>query len=314
MPVPLPNLDDRTFDDLAEEGPRLISSLAPSWTDHNPSDPGITFIELFAFLTEILIYRADLVSAANKQVFVRLLRGDPDYPMQRSIDEEIRLAVLNLRDEPRTVTPGDFRSLAESVPDVGRAHCLPRRNVESSPLSDAPAHISVLIVPRETPQGKPPVLNEELRELVRKALIPPCLLTTRLHVGPPAYLSIAVNIVAYVFADQNEDSIKGLIKNQLAAYFDPLSGGPDGHGWPFGQSVYVSDLYAFLDTVEGVDYIAPKDQQPVLKLPTDSSTGREIHEGSQTIGLHLDPHELVWFDKDSSLITVVRQATVIPEE
>ena len=114
MPVPLPNLDDRTFDDLAEEGRRLISSLALSWTDHNPSDPGITFIELFAFLTEMLIYRADLVSVANKQVFVRLLRGDPDYPIQRSIDEEIRLAVLNLRDEERAVTLGDFQSLAAS--------------------------------------------------------------------------------------------------------------------------------------------------------------------------------------------------------
>lgn len=212
MPVPLPNLDDRTFDDLAEEGRRLISSLALSWTDHNPSDPGITFIELFAFLTEMLIYRADLVSVANKQVFVRLLRGDPDYPIQRSIDEEIRLAVLNLRDEERAVTLGDFQSLAESVPDVGRAHCLPRRNVESSPLSDAPAHISLLIVPRKTSQGKPPVLSEELRELVRNALVPRCLLTTRLHIAQPAYLSIAVNIKAYVFADQNEDTIKELIK------------------------------------------------------------------------------------------------------
>ncbi len=314
MPVPLPNLDDRTFDDLAEEGRRLISSLALSWTDHNPSDPGITFIELFAFLTEMLIYRADLVSVANKQVFVRLLRGDPDYPIQRSIDEEIRLAVLNLRDEERAVTLGDFQSLAESVPDVGRAHCLPRRNVESSPLSDAPAHISLLIVPRKTSQGKPPVLSEELRELVRNALVPRCLLTTRLHIAQPAYLSIAVNIKAYVFADQNEDTIKELIKSRLAAHFDPLSGGSDGRGWPFGQSVYISDLYAFLDAVEGVDYVEPKDQQPVLKLPAGNSTGREIHEGSQTIGLRLHPHELVWFDRDSSLITVVRLATLIPKE
>jgi hypothetical protein len=312
MPVPLPNLDDRTTDDLVEEGKRLISSLAPSWTDHNPSDPGITLIEVFAFLAEMLIYRADRVSAANKQVFLRLLRVDPDYSIQHSIDEEIRLAVLNLRDEQRAVTPGDFRSVAESVPGVGRAYCLPRRNVESSPLNDAPAHISLLIVPREISPGKPPVVGEELRELVRKALIPRCLLTTRVHVAAPIYISISVNIIAYVFADQNEDAIKEQIKSQLATHFDPLSGGSDGHGWPFGQSVYISELYAFLDTVEGVDYVEPKDQQPVLKISIGNSPGHEIREGSQTIGLRLGPHELVWFDRDNSVITVVRQATVIP--
>ena len=75
MPIPLPNLDDRAFDDLVAEGQRLIPGPAPSWTDHNPSDPGIAFIELFAYVTEMLLYRADRVGEANKQAFVKLLRG-----------------------------------------------------------------------------------------------------------------------------------------------------------------------------------------------------------------------------------------------
>ena len=65
MPIPLPNLDDRAFDDLVAEGQRLIPGPAPSWTDHNPSDPGIAFIELFAYVTEMLLYRADRVAIPN---------------------------------------------------------------------------------------------------------------------------------------------------------------------------------------------------------------------------------------------------------
>ena len=57
MPLPLPNLDDRSYTDLVEEARRLIPTYAPEWTNHNPSDPGIMLIELFAYLTEMLIYR-----------------------------------------------------------------------------------------------------------------------------------------------------------------------------------------------------------------------------------------------------------------
>ena len=52
-----PNLDDRTWQDLVDEMRALIPTYAPQWTDHNPSDLGITLIELFAWLAEGVIYR-----------------------------------------------------------------------------------------------------------------------------------------------------------------------------------------------------------------------------------------------------------------
>jgi len=48
MPLPTPNLDDRRFQDILDEARRLIPRYCPEWTDHNLSDPGITFLELFA--------------------------------------------------------------------------------------------------------------------------------------------------------------------------------------------------------------------------------------------------------------------------
>jgi predicted phage baseplate assembly protein len=78
MPLTLPNLDDRTFADLMAEARALIPSLAPAWTNHNPSDPGITVLELFAWLTEMLIYRLNRITPANTLAFLRLVNG-PDW-------------------------------------------------------------------------------------------------------------------------------------------------------------------------------------------------------------------------------------------
>ena len=52
-----PDLDDRTWQDLVDEMRALIPKYAPQWTDHNPSDLGITLIELFAWLGEGIIFR-----------------------------------------------------------------------------------------------------------------------------------------------------------------------------------------------------------------------------------------------------------------
>ena len=52
MSLPVPSLDDRRFQDFVDEAKRLIPRYCPDWTDHNVSDPGITLIELFAWMTK----------------------------------------------------------------------------------------------------------------------------------------------------------------------------------------------------------------------------------------------------------------------
>jgi len=62
MPLPTPNLDDLRFQrDLVDEARRRIIRYCPEWTDYNLSDPGITLIELFAWMTEMLVYRLNRV-------------------------------------------------------------------------------------------------------------------------------------------------------------------------------------------------------------------------------------------------------------
>src|SRR5205807_2904876 len=61
MALPAPNLDDRRFQDLVDDAKRLVQRRCPEWTDHNVSDPGVTLIETFAFMTDQLLYRLNRV-------------------------------------------------------------------------------------------------------------------------------------------------------------------------------------------------------------------------------------------------------------
>jgi hypothetical protein len=130
MPLQLPNLDDRKYADLVDEGRSLIPTHAPEWTNHNPSDPGITLVELFAFLSEMLIYRLNRVTSANVLSFLKLLNGpdwqplgkDPDDLTPSEIAQVIPETILQLRKLERAVSPEDFEILAlEADSRVARA-------------------------------------------------------------------------------------------------------------------------------------------------------------------------------------------------
>ncbi|HMJ24703.1 MAG TPA: putative baseplate assembly protein [Pyrinomonadaceae bacterium] len=78
MPLPQPKLDDKTFDVLVEESTKLIPRYAPEWTDHNRHDPGITLIELFAWLTEMQQFYLDAIGPESYLKFLKLLGVKPE--------------------------------------------------------------------------------------------------------------------------------------------------------------------------------------------------------------------------------------------
>ncbi len=74
MSLPEPVLDDLRFQrDLVDEARRRIIRYCPEWTDYNLSDPGITLIELFAWMTELLTYRLNRVPEKNYIKFLEIL-------------------------------------------------------------------------------------------------------------------------------------------------------------------------------------------------------------------------------------------------
>jgi predicted phage baseplate assembly protein len=73
MALPVPNLDDRRFQDLVDEAKRLVQQRCPEWTDHNVSDPGVTLIELFAWMTDQVVYRLNRVPDRHYVKFLELI-------------------------------------------------------------------------------------------------------------------------------------------------------------------------------------------------------------------------------------------------
>lgn len=76
----LPDLDDRTYDDLLREVRTRIARYTPewrpgasAWTDVNDSDPGIALAQVFAWLSEMLLYRMNRVPALNYIKFLQLI-------------------------------------------------------------------------------------------------------------------------------------------------------------------------------------------------------------------------------------------------
>ncbi len=308
MSIPQPNLDDRTFADLVDEARALIPTLVPerTWTNLNPSDPGITLVELFAWLTEMLIYRVNRLTADNTRTFLKLLNG-PAWTPGPDLDADIRSALLDLRARHRAVTPDDYEVLArEADPRVARAHCVRLRDLEArtEALRTLPreGHVSVLVVPHpegEDPASRPgaPMPSEDLLRAVREGLAPRRLLTVRQHVAAPVYVPVTPEIVLATRPDVAVEPLRRQVAAALERFLDPRTGGPDGRGWPFGRDVYVSELYQLLERdVPGVDHVV--DLALASACPADAPRCVEAaalwHDTGDLIGLALDSHHLPW--------------------
>src|SRR4051794_13901322 len=80
MALPAPNLDDRKFQDIVDEAKRLIPQYCPEWTNHNLSDPGVALIELFAWMSEMVLFRINQVPDRFFAKFLELVGIEPFPP------------------------------------------------------------------------------------------------------------------------------------------------------------------------------------------------------------------------------------------
>ncbi len=101
MSLPTPNLDDRRFQDLVDDAKRFIALRCPEWSDHNVSDPGVTLIEAFAFMTDELLYRLNRVPDKLYVAFLDLLGVTLFPPTNATADVVFWLSAP--REEPVTV-------------------------------------------------------------------------------------------------------------------------------------------------------------------------------------------------------------------
>jgi predicted phage baseplate assembly protein len=200
-----------------------------------------------------------------------------------TIDEVRRRGPLDLRTRDRAVTAEDFEVLAlRSAPELARVRCIP----------EAESGARLLVVPgapREadgTIRFEDLVPSEELLEVVTNHLDQRRVVGTRLVVEPPFYQGITV--VARLTARPRADLevLRAQALRELFRYFDPLSGGPDGVGWPFGRPVQTGEVYAVLQRLTGTEIV-----DEVRLFAADPLTGVRAEPASR---VELDPRALVF--------------------
>jgi hypothetical protein len=327
MPIPLPNLDDRSYADLTTDARALIPSLQPAWTNHNPSDPGITLVELLAWLTEMLLFQVNEIPDASTERFLTLLNG-PTWtrPQSMSLGAAVRQTVLDLRERYRAVTGEDYEWLTlhawprsdaavrlGSGGKVRRVRCIPRRDLSAADpaarRAPSPAHVSLVVVPepassverqrqripirlpftlRNRPAEDAPQPTDELLAELWTFFDARRTLATRHHVVGPDYLPVEISANLALHEDAPPAEALAAARAALARFFHPLTGGPERTGWPFGRAVYVSEVYAELERVALVSYVED------VQVSTSAGESRvQIDEADRVVGIELEAHELV---------------------
>ena len=402
MTLPKENLDDKTFEELVKEAVSRIPVYAPEWTAHNIHDPGITFIELFAWLAEMQIYRLNMISDKSYRKFLTLV-GIPENTTAASGGEEtekLEEAIIRARKDMKTVyravTSADYEQLAMNVPElfnwddvpgndsvrlirflkddlgiewaeiveiiksdngktiyiseshhdgksvqivideeerkatlttsncithdlkvkkengklniyfeVARAKAIPRFHARQGD-SEVPGVVTVVVVPDSFSANIKP--EPSLLKTVYRHLDEHRLLTTELFVISPECIEVSVEATVVIKPKYVENKVEERVRQKLTNFLHPIRGGVNQKGWPFGRSVYISELYKIIDRVDGVDYV---------KTVTLKKNG-EKQEGDLKISAHdlvcSGTHEIIaivfLFSIDEQLISELNNKAI----
>jgi len=168
-----------------------------------------------------------------------------------------------LRTRRRAVTAADFEHLThhEFAAEAARVRCL-QASLPGDDGRPGPGQIYILVIPRlpeHLAVGYVPVgqltLSDDLRRRIKAYLDDHRLLTAQLTVRAPDYKRVAVTVEVKARAEAEHRRVEQAVAARLEALLNPFVGGLEGKGWPFGRDLYISDLYACIQAVEGVEYI-----------------------------------------------------------
>ena len=176
-----------------------------------------------------------------------------------------------LRSRGRAVAAQDFVQLTHDVaPEVARAHCSPSRQ------DDGGDGVHVLVVPH--------LVVDEIGRMRRADLIPEeavlerithrlderRLVGTRVLVSPPVFIGLTIVVDVHAREQLDADQVRDDVLRAMYLLIDPLHGGPDGTGWPFGRSVQSHEVHAALARIPGVDMAQ---EVTVTLFPADPVAG-----------------------------------------
>ncbi len=296
MQLKSPDLASRTYKDILEEMISSIPKYNEKWTNHNLSDPGITILEILAWIFDANFYRIGTIPEESYINFLRLIAG--------ARGEEIDLLIQNLREHPnsdryhieileflkeieenryrstrkrkitdmkaaaisfinskyRAITEEDFKALAIEATWKNKEDDPEVKRVEISGNPDG--RVDIIIISDHLDK------YEDLKRIVKDYLEPRRLICTKINVREPAYspVDIFIEVACLPHARRNISADK--IRKNILEFLDPIKGGDDKNGWIYGRTLTVFELYHIIEKTEGVDHAIRViiDKDPALKI------------------------------------------------
>ncbi|MFF8507449.1 putative baseplate assembly protein [Streptomyces sp. NPDC015492] len=203
-----------------------------------------------------------------------------------------------LRMQDRAVTAEDYEIISrQAAPSVRRVRCLP--------AADTAGAVRVLVVPDAVADEGDDRLRfeqlipgEQVLSAITASLDERRLIGTRLVVEPPVYQGVTV-VARLSAAPGDTDAVRTAALDALFRHFNPLTGGPDGTGWPFGRPVQYGEVFGVLQRATGDALV-----EEIRLFPADPVTGRR---GAPADRIDVGPGALV-FSYQHQVVVTPREA------
>ncbi|MER6573586.1 putative baseplate assembly protein [Streptomyces sp. NPDC001093] len=172
-----------------------------------------------------------------------------------------------LRMQERAVTAEDYEIISrQAAPSVRRVRCLP--------AAEGAGAVRVLVVPDAVADDgdrlrfEQLIPSDQVLAAITESLDERRLIGTRLVVEPPVYQGVTV-VARLAAAPEDTDRVRGAALAALFRYLNPLHGGPDGTGWPFGRPVQYGEIFGLLQRATGNALV-----EEIRLFAADPITGR----------------------------------------
>jgi hypothetical protein len=200
------------------------------------------------------------------------------------LDQIFQFGPQLLKNKGRAVSTEDFEAtVLQQFSQVARAKCLARTAPGPGGLLMKPGSVTMIVVPRG-PEREPHPSSALLLQ-IRDFLTHQCLgnIGSDVHVLGPGFFPVTVKARVRASDPRESSEVERRAVRALEAFFHPLTGGEQGTGWPFGRDVQTSEVFAVLQAVEGVDYVAAVELHKGAGGTADIGKNDLVSSGSHTI-------------------------------
>jgi uncharacterized phage protein gp47/JayE len=202
-----------------------------------------------------------------------------------TVEQVMERGPKTLKHRGKAITIEDFEWLARDASgEIASAWCLPTRDT-SGKIREGWVTVVILpdnIEPRPFPR---PALSRYVRRYLESRSLANLPAERHICVRGPEYLEAWVKARVVPTLAEKFDETKLAVTKRLDEFFHPLTGGPDRNGWELGRDVYLSEVYAEIEEVDGVDHVAElllagSQQQQLLTLGIREPLSHTVPDGA----------------------------------